>query len=244
MDYGLGEPAPDGNAYVHLMTAPPALLDAYRRLIRCVDLAQTIPGPEGRARADAVGLLLLELEAEVTAAGEAAAVAADDAIKARIQATRLRPPGGRNRLEDAIQSRGIPSVPAGGAVGIADFDFLEKKAVDDHGDPYWRAQELGSDHLVGRKLTGFFMPGQAAPSQAEFRQHPIFQPDPTGTQMLIQRPIPAKHFLQEGVAAADTVRLAEFRQIERRFVTRIGSIMSGTHPFVERARRIARSRTR
>lgn len=242
MDYGLGEAAPDGGKYVHLMLAPPRLLDAYRRLIRCVDLANTIPGPEGKARGEAVGLLLLELETEVTAAGEAAAVAADEAIKARIQATRVRPPTGRHRLEDAILSRGIPSVPAGGAVGVADFDHLDKIASDDQGEPYWRAQELGSDHLVGKRITGFFMPGQAAPSAADFRTHPIFELDPTGKPMLIQRPISARHFIAQGVAEADAVRLAEFRAIERRFVTRIGSVMSGSHPLVERARRVARSR--
>lgn len=244
MDYGLGEPAPDGNKYVHFMLAPPALLDAYRHLVRSVDLAAQIPGPEGRARADALGLLLLDLEAEVTAAGEAAALAADDAIKRKIESTRVRPATGTNRLEDAIQSRAIASVPAGGAVGIADFEHLEKTAADDQGRPYWRAQELGSDHLVGKRLTGFFQPGQSPPSAAEFRVHAVFEQDPGGAAMLIQRPIAARHFIAEGVEVADTVRLAEFRGIEKRFVPKVTSIMAGTHPFVERARRVARYRRR
>lgn len=244
MDYGLGESAPDGSRYVHFMTAPPALLAGYGYLIRAESVARTIPGPEGRARADAIGLLLLQIEQQVTVAGEAAALAADTAIRARIASTRKRPDRGVHQLEDAVESRAVLSQPAGGAVGIADIEKLDKEAVGQDGQPYWRAQELGSSHLVGKRLSGYFQPGQAAPDQSQFRNHPIFQPDPSGPPMLIQRPIEARNFIATGVQVADAARLAEFRTIDRTAVKEIDAILAGSHPYVERARRIARGRGR
>lgn len=243
MDIGLGESAPDGHTYVHFMEAPPALLDTYRLLLQAEATARSIPGPEGVARARAISLLLVQIEDEVTAAGVATARAADAAIQGALSATQKRPDTGRNRLEDAIESRAVISAPAGGAVGVADFDKLESDAVGDDGEPYWRAQEAGSSHLVGKRISGFFQPGQSAPSQSEFRTHPIFQPDPGGKPMFVQRPIEARNFIREGVVAADSTRLGLFRTIDRTAVAEMRAIVAGSHPYVERARRVGR-RTR
>lgn len=243
MDYALGEAAPDGNRYVHFMEAPPALLDTYRLLIRAEATARSIPGPEGVARADAVALLLVQIEDQVTAAGVASATAADAAIRARIAATQVRPPTPKQaHMTDAIESRGVLSVPAGGAVGIADIDRLDRIAADQQGRPYWRAQELGSDHLVGRRFSGLFQPGDSPPDASEFRNHPIFVPGEGGASMLITRPISPRHFIEEGVRAADAFRLQEFRAIDAQAVAEMKSIVGGSHPFVERARRVARGR--
>lgn len=241
MDIGLGESAPDGSTYVHFMEAPPALLDTYRLLLKAEATARTIPGPEGVARARAVALLLVQIEDEVTAAGVATAIAADAAIKGNIAHTRVRPDTGRHQLENAIQSRAVLSQPAGGAVGVADMDKLDSEAVgDSDGAPYWRAQEAGSSHLVGKRISGFFQPGASAPDPSQFRNHPIFEPDPTGKAMLIQRPIEARNFIRDGVKEADTTRLGLFRTIDRTAVVEMRTIVAGTHPYVERARRVGR----
>lgn len=239
MDPINGEVAPDGQRYVHFMEAPPALLDTYRLLLQAEATARSIPGPEGVARARAVALLLVQIEDEVTAAGVEAAKVADTAIRDRILGTQVRPTN-TQKLLDSIESRAVLSQPAGGAVGIADMDRLDKIAADQAGQPYWRAQELGSDHLVGKRISGYFQPGQAAPDKASFRSHPVFQPDPTGPPMLIQRPIAARHFIADGARVADQARLAAFRTIDRNAVAEMRAIVAGSHPFVERARRVGR----
>jgi hypothetical protein len=245
MDIGLGESAPDGNVYVHFMEAPAALLDTYRLLLQAEATARSIPGPEGTARARAISLLLVQIEDEVTAAGAATAAAADAAIKANIGKTRVRPETGRALLEDAIESRAVLSQPAGGAVGIADMATLDTKAVgDSDGQPFWRAQEAGSSHLVGKRISGFFQPGQSAPDASQFRSHPIFEPDPTGKPMFIQRPIEARNFIRDGVSEADSARLALFRTIDRTAVAEMRTIVAGTHPYVERARRVGEREAR
>lgn len=243
MDYGLGESAPDGHTYVHFMEAPPALLTTYRLLLQAESTARSIGGAEGRARAQAIALLLVKIEGEVTAAGQAAAVAAETAIRDKIDSTRVRPQGS-DKLKDAIAARLVPSAPAGGAVGIADIDRLNTIAVDQQGQAYWRAQELGSSHLVGRRIKGVFQPGAAAPSQAEFRVHPIFEQGVAGGSMLVRRPIEPRHFIAEGVNVADSVRLGAFRRIDKDAVTQMRAIIAGSHSFVDRARRVARGRRR
>lgn len=235
MDRELGEPAPDGNLYVHFMEAPPALLVLYEELLAAAAQARGIPGPQGTAIADAISLLIGEVEDAVTAAGESAAVAADAAMRDQIVFTQKRPDNTGN-LYNAIESRGVLSAPAGGAVGIADFNTLQNNAIGRDGVPYWRIQDEGSSHLVGHEVHGFFQPGDSPPDQSQSRVHPVFEPG-QGPLMKVQNPIPAKNFLEAGRAAADATRLGLFRGIDRTTTAAISDIMAGSHPLVARAAR-------
>jgi len=165
--------------------------------------------------------LIAEVERQVNEAGVLTAKASEEAIREFISRTRVRPRapsftgsdavsggGSRKLLEDGIRSEALGE----GAVGVGSIADLDT-VVGSDGRPFWRTQEFGSTHNVGRVVLGFFQPGNSIPNQQQFRQHAIFIAGP-GPPMHIQRPIPARHFLRDGAAAAGDFREREFRAIE------------------------------
>ncbi len=135
-----------------------------------------------------------------------------------------------------IESRAVRSIlPGGGAVGIADIQHLVQATLRPSAKSttpyYWRAQEFGSSHNVGRVLLGVFQPGEAAPSEEQFRTHPAFESRPTGQKrflMRIHRPIPERAFLREGAWEAYLYRKTRFQATEAAAIEKMRQIASAS----------------
>lgn len=223
----------------HLLRGYKYLLDARQIMLR------SLPGAEGRARALAIDVVLKEVQTRVKIAAAETAAEADKQIVTLIKSSQVRPdpPKSRGgvRLEDGIRSRPLITALAGGGVGIASIDLLDKVA-DSSGRPYWRAQEFGSTHLVGRKIKGFFQPGRSPAQGGLFRTHPTFELDSEGPQMLITRPIPERAFLREGALTAEIFRQKALGNAVVPAFAELKLIQSGNHPRIRQARKYLRGR--
>lgn len=81
-----------------------------------------------------------------------------------VNAGRRRPSVGRSVLSEAIK-QSIRPVRGGTGVVVGD------RAVLDHLAPYWHAIEVGSDHIIGVRLTAFTGPeGGQQPAGSRFRR--------------------------------------------------------------------------
>lgn len=250
--------APDGNRYFAILGPQIHLLNGYKLLLEARQIAVSMGGGEGRARALAIDEILAQTQRQVDTVAVQTAAVATQAIVAHIKARQLRPdPPGKSsgtRLQDSIHSRAIKTFPSGGAVGIGDLDVLAGVVGDDGGE-YWRAQEFGSSHMVGRTLRGVFQPGDAVPTKADFRVHPVFEVGGqasfaagAGTggfspKMYIQNPIPEKAFLREGGYDAAVYRRDAFRAVEQTAIAELRLVQSGNHPRIAAARGFLRGRT-
>jgi hypothetical protein len=210
-------------SFFSLLPTPPALLGGLELLSEASVLAARL-GDD--AQAIAIDGIIGSVERNVGEIGVETVKVADRAIIDRIRITRVRPDAGSlgavrpKRLEEGIHSE----VLGLGAVGIASIDELET-VVGTDGRPFWRAQEYGSTHNVGRVVIGIFQPGGAMPDQQDFRKHPIFQVGGEGAgAMHIQRPIPARHFLRDGAAMGALYRERAFRDAEIGAITDIKAV--------------------
>lgn len=217
----------DGNDYFVVLPPEPLLIDAFLTLEKArVEALKNPDRVEGRAQAAAISLVISQVGADVEAAAVLTAKEAETLIRGKIDSTKKRPdPPGKSagkRLRDAISCRALPTVLPGGGVGVGDLSTLNQVA-DAQGRAYWRAQEFGSSHLVGKTLYGLFQPGDSPAGAAPSRTHPLFQVG-DGPPMEITNPIPEKAFLREGAALAELFRqrslggavtggIAELRQI-------------------------------
>jgi hypothetical protein len=209
----------DGSGYFSVLPTPPALIGGLTILGEAAILARRIPG--NYPQAVAIEAIIAATERNVAEAGIAAVKASEEAAVQRLKTTRLRPRapsfsgrdaafrgGSRSVLEEHVRSEVIGL----GSVGIGSIEELDT-VVGSDGRPFWRTQEHGSSHNVGRVVFGLFQPGGKPANASEFRVHPIFFAGP-GAPMRIRRPIPAKHFLRAGVAAAQVLRDREFGSTE------------------------------
>lgn len=243
--------APDGHRYFTILGPQVHLLNGYRLLLDARDVVSRLPSGTGKASALVIDTILKDTQTAVNAAAIETAAVAERTVRGFVRARQLRPdPPGKGagaRLQDAITARAIRTFPAGGAVGIGDLDDLAK-VVGDDGQEYWRAQEFGSTHLVGRALRGRFQPGNVAPNPADFRVHPVFEGVsyvPQGGRLsgpIIHNPIPEKAFLREGAYAAAIFRRDAFRKIERTAVSEMNLVGTGNHPRLRNAARSVRGR--
>lgn len=228
------ELAEDGERYFKILGTPPALISTYETLLEAAEIAARIPGFQ--AQGIEIDLLLRQMQNEVRDAARLTAARSILLIRQRIEATRVRPKGD-GKLTASIISKPVPGPigPAGGSVGIAAIDELNAGTLRPSSNAkvpfFWRAQEFGSDHLVGQEIVGVFQPGNAAPSQASFRTHPFFETRRKGEgkryKMVIRRPIAERGFLREGAMEAAELRRTEFKAIEARAIDRMKAITSG-----------------
>jgi hypothetical protein len=161
------------------------------------------------------------------------AAQADELIRQRIEATRKRPRRSPPGMSSHILSRPLATSEPSGAIGVADLDELDKSnpaaRMGRTGVPYWMAQEYGSSAAVGRRVPGYFQPGNARPDPAQFRVHPYFEqsskPAPRGTPaMVIKRPIEARWFLKDGSADALAFHTRGLKEIDRQALRGIAAI--------------------
>lgn len=230
------ELAEDGQRYFKILGTPSALVTTYEYLLQAAELAARIPGYQ--AQGIEIDLLLRQMEDEVRTAARVTAVQSIQLIRQHIEATRVRPKRGDEKLTSSILSKPVPGPigPAGGSVGIGDIDALNIGTLRPSRRAripfFWRAQEFGSDHLVGHSIIGVFQPGEAAPSgPGPNRSHPYFETRGRGTgrnyKMVIRNPIEERGFLREGAMEAAELRRTEFKAIELRAVDRMKSIVVG-----------------
>ena len=236
------ELSPDGRRYFKLLGVSSHLIRMYELLLEASDLAAVRPGVGGKAQALQIDLLIAEVRAEVEAAARRTAAFADDAIRDKIEQTRVRPPtigvkNSHSSLLGGILSRPVESIlPGGGAVGIADIEELIHATLapstNSQTPYYWRAQEFGSDHLVGHTLYGVFQPGESRPEPSQFRRHPVFEVRGKGEgkshKMVVRNPIEERGFLRKGGFEAYTYRRGLHRATETRAVARMRQIATGT----------------
>jgi hypothetical protein len=204
------------------------------------------------AQADQVALIYRQAEQEFRRIERDIARIATESVRRRIQLTAKRPDGGRvsGNLADHVLSAPLPSTPPIAGIGIGSLAELDKVVNPNRTSKvaYWRAQEEGSRAAVGRELTGLYygagFGGGSPPSQALFRQHPLFRVG-RGPTMRIRRPIQARHFLRDGSADAEAVWRLQLRVAERRIATQIDALVAGTPvPRTAAERRAARERAR
>lgn len=180
--------------------------------------------PLAARQARLLGAAYEQFTADLVITAERTAELANTLIPAHYQATRVRPPtGNQPHLADALPTSEpiVTALPAG-IVGIVRLDKLDEF-------PYWKAQEYGSDHLVGREIRGWFFStgfGRASlPNPAEFREHPLFVPSSTtGRTMKVQNPIEEGKFIRSGVDAAHAFWLKEMRDIANEAVKDIRAV--------------------
>lgn len=224
------------------LNAPRGLAAGYVALLDAMDAyaaraaVATLPAERAvlLAKREQVRQILTRMWKEYEKLGVDGAIKADELIRARIRATAVRPPTS-GRLESGIISRPLPTTWPAGAVGIADIDALDKAAVNPRfhaAGPYWRTQEYGYAGHVGRRVPGYFQPGGARPSGAEFRVHPYFEQvggaggrAPRGTPaMVIRKPIEARHFLRDGTDDMLAWRQLGISRINRNAISALARI--------------------
>jgi hypothetical protein len=230
-EFGSAEDEGHSGGYFTTLPQPVGLTAGLELLAEAAALGSRLPQEfDQSAEIEAVAVLV---ERQVVEATLQTAKLADEAIKKRLTMTRVRPEastfGGeagapRKRLEDAIHSEAVGL----GAVGIGSIEELDGVLGVD-GRPFWRTQEYGSTHNVGRVVYGLFQPGSSLPDQQQFRQHPVFVAGPGGP-MHISRPIPARHFLRDGAAEAELFRERVFLDVQEIAVAEIRAIRAQLIP--------------
>lgn len=213
------QPAPDGNTYFKYLPEVRGLVRVWADGTALVSQLRGMPHPAAKPKAALLAHALTQLESEVLAGEITVAEATDISVRAKIEATRKRPPNPSGpQMENSIVSR--PVRPLGSplplfAVGLVDIDILDRGTTSRSGGTYWRTQEFGYGGFVGHQVYGFFEPGRARPDPAQFRTHPIFAAGP-GARMTIGRPIEARAFLRGGVADGALMRERLWKAMEAR----------------------------
>lgn len=224
--YGL--PA-NGTTYFKVLPGINGLAAAWLEGLRLMRDLGTLTHPAAKAKRQLLARHLADMEGKIRAGELLVTDATDDFVRQRIAATQVRPDNPHGPvLINAIKSHPIPypDLPAF-AVGQVDLGILDKRAkARTSTKPYWRSQEWGSAHNVGRQIGGSFMPGAVAPDQSMFRVHPIFQAGVGGGILTIQRPIPERAFLRSGVMQGALLRQRLWRQIERDAIAEVTRIVT------------------
>lgn len=214
----------DDSSFFTVLPTPVGLMGGLALLAEAATFAGSLPGVSAGERS-AIEQVIASTEQKVAEASILTARFSEKMIREKIDVTRVRPEISafgfivpKKHLADGVKS----DVIALGAIGIGSIAELDT-VVGTDGRPFWRTQEYGSDHNVGRVVFGLFQPGGSLPSQDQFRQHPVFEVG-EGGPMVIRRPIPARHFLRDGTAAATIFREREFKAVEQGAVGQIRAI--------------------
>lgn len=227
---GLGhrfEKAPDGNEYFTVLGPSINLVRSVRNLVEAQRIYATYPQGRGRDQAAAIAVILRELETAVHSSGLATAQFAEERARSILERRIIRPQTPRpDHLRDAIVARAIVARGLGGswgAVGIGDISLLDQF-------PYWKAQEFGSQHLVGKTLRGFFFHpgGPTVPRGDLSRTQAVFGVTGSGPKMIVQNPIVGKRFLTEATFDALEFRFRMWRNVEKAAVAQTRAVRVAT----------------
>lgn len=227
---GLGhgfEQGPDGGTYFAILGPSLNLVRSVRNILAAQRIYLGYPGGRGRDQAEALGIILAELETAVHASGVATAQMAEASAKDILNRKILRPTTPKaSHLIDAISARALV-VRGGsgswGAVGIGDIDQLDTF-------PYWKAQEFGSKHLLNKTIRGYFYDSggsRFAPDPSQSGAHPIFRAG-AGPRMTIRNPIEGKGFLTGATIEALGFRYRIWRTVEKAAVAQVRGVRVAT----------------
>jgi hypothetical protein len=234
--------APDGRTYFDILDPPRGIVALYRltyaEITKRENFARAAATPVERVYWQGTALRLqnaiVKFERRLAALALRTATVADASIVRHIKSSQVRPDTGKaQHMHDNIRSRAIPT-PGGlaelGLVGIADLAHLNRTTRGGHSGVYWEAPEFGTDAHVGRTVKGFFMPGRARPSQADFRVHPELQVTGRGPKVTIGRPIQERGFLRNGVEDAWRFHGRQFQTIKADLAREFRAVKATSQP--------------
>jgi hypothetical protein len=234
--------APDGQTYFDILHPPVGMSALYNQTVALIDAcearatAATDPAVKAYWEATTVRLsrAVVTFREAVIKLGRDTAVVADERAVSWIHRTEVgRPTTSKpEHMEEHIVSRPLLPRPELGGVGVADVRVLDRtRTTGFRGkQTYWEAQEFGTDAHVGRIVPGFFQPGNARPSSAEFRVHAEFQQMAYSKgmpAMRIMRPIKERGFLRHAVEDAGLYRLRRFETIKRKLIAELDKVGQG-----------------
>lgn len=221
------------DAYERFFVNPDEYRELYSLMIemreQCAEIAQRSGNPDwlnvGREIADIMSSFSAELDAIAKQAAVTFDMEAEDLLRSKI----VRPPtGNRPGLTDVIESVAVPM--GGVSAARVELGLVAKlnTAINDGASsakPYWKAQEFGSSKMVGRGIQGMFFggAGEAVPNALLFRMHPLFFPG-AGGKGVINRAIPAKHFLRDAAALTLVQWRGELRTAVARAAQQLNSL--------------------
>lgn len=163
------------------------------------------------------------------------AVLAHQAIQSHELQSRVRPDTNGNggpRLGDFVgQSVAFQGVP--GSVLIND-----EKTMQDNGVGWWWTNEEGYRGHIGRRFIGSFEGTRPDPSR--FREHAVLDMRKGARNRAkgtIKKPIPARHFVRDGMQAARSTWHADVQAAQGRYVSAIRSAAATPQPGQRRRRR-------
>lgn len=193
--------------YFARLQPPPALvIQVHERYISLIERFSILAATGDRTAARQARLISAsyqEFNADMLLVAERTALLANRVIPGKFQSSRVRPDtGGGEHLRDALPtSEAVPTPLPAGVVGVVRLDALDKF-------PYWKAQEFGSDHMVGREIYGWFFGagggGPSAPNPNDFRTHPLFRPAANApVKATFRNSIPEGNFLRDGLQAVE-----------------------------------------
>jgi hypothetical protein len=191
-----------------------------------IRLAVELEADGAPAQASLVRRAFIDLLAELRGIATTIAQLAHTEIQDEELATRVRPAptGDHPSLQDFI-GESHPLTGIEGAVGVN-----YEPALAQAGLYWWELHEEGSSVHVGREVRGFFQPGNARPSGAEFRVHPLFAPVGRGPKMTIQNPIPERAFVRHGAAVAEAEWHGMIRAAKGRFTASCAAAVAAAPP--------------
>lgn len=203
----------------------PRLAAGYKNIIDAAAVYRAARRPDVAARLEEQ---LASLFASITRQTEQDAIGGTEVMRRTLKARLVRDRTQGPHLADRIVALPTPlGLPAGG-IGYGAIEQLDQAVDPDHpqAGTYWRAIEEGSSHMVGRIVLGYFQPGFVPAAADQFRRHPYFTAqDPaepgfmpgvaTAPAMRVQRPIEAKHFLQDGSAVAIAAHEQQMKRLQR-----------------------------
>lgn len=229
------QPGSDGRTYFKVLPGIHGLGQFWLEALKLYEDLGRINHPAVPAKRALLARVVADMETSIKAGELIVADATDAAVRERIQATQVRPdnPSGPAMLT-GINSRPLPypDLPFF-AVGQVDIGLLNRAATSQgSGKPYWPSQEFGYTGNIGRVVRGAFMPGNSAPSGADFRVHPIFQAGASPNKLMrIQKPIEERAFLRSGVMQGALLRARLWGQIEKQAVRDLTRVVTlGTKP--------------
>lgn len=172
-------------------------------------------------QAAAVAAALAKLESKLIEIAKETAIEAEASIQDHEVNSRVRPDtggGGGPRLGDFVgRSAALTAVP--GSVGIN-----HEPTLDNNGVRWWPTNEYGSHALIGHTFIGAF--DGTKPSKAMSGQHAllVMGRTPGAGKGTIEEPIPARHFVEDGMRAVEPQWHTRVRAAKAEFAAVVRSV--------------------
>lgn len=225
------ERGPDGKTYYKIAPPIPGLIRTWTELGKLINDYRALARrghPAAAGKAQLLARVAAELEKKMIQGEIAVAEHTDVSVRERIKLTQKRPdaPQGASMIH-GIESRPIKFDVPLFAIGQVDIGILNKAATRPGAQkPYWRSQEYGSSHIVGKRPRGYFQPGSAPPDPGQFRVHPVFTAASGGPRMRIRRPIEERAFLRSGTMAGAILRRRLWTSIQKQTVAEMQRVLT------------------